>query len=120
MFWIPLETPARSAFRKVEPAIVRPAPSISAREMLLDPLAGVADLLHRLLHGGCRAAGLLGLVTNFVLLPAGNLRPVLVPTACGLLRSFLRCSHHGSSSLNDVVATSQGFTGSGTIPLAPP
>lgn len=57
----------------------------SAAETLLDPLAGVADLLHRLLDAGGRAAGFLGFVADFELLSAGYSRPVLLASSRGLL-----------------------------------
>lgn len=58
-----------------------------AAETLLDLLAGVAHLLHGLLDRGGGAAGLLRLIGDFVLLPAGDARAVLLAST----RCLLRC-----------------------------
>jgi hypothetical protein len=58
----------------------------SAPETLLDPLPRVADFLDR----GRGPAGLLRLIADFVLLPAGDARPVLLASSSGLL---LRSCH---------------------------
>ena len=83
-------------------------------ETLLDPLAGVADLLDRLLDGGGRAAGLLGFVIDFVLLPAGDAGPVSASSFFSLPLPW------SAPSLNDAGATLLGFTSSGTIPDVSP
>ena len=64
------------------------------------------------------AAGLLRLVGDFVLLPAGDARPVLLASSRGLLRCLFAMPR-SSSMCSMIGATPQGFAGSGTIPPVP-
>src|SRR6478752_5970900 len=75
--WTRSATPARSARRNSPQAMLG---SLSAAEALFHTLTGVADLLDGLLHRRCRPAGLLRLIANFVVLPAGHPGPVLLPS----------------------------------------
>jgi hypothetical protein len=61
---------------------------LSADQPLLDALAAVADLLDGFLHGGLRSPTLLCLIADFVILPAGDARPVLLAAAFVFFAAF--------------------------------
>jgi hypothetical protein len=77
-----------------------PPELLLAAELGFHPFAGIASRLHSLAHLAGRASSLLCLVGHFVLLPAGDLRPVLRTST---VRFSHRCLHWQKSFIVTVL-----------------